>query len=119
MEHKSGQGGGGCLIALLVAVALLLGIGWISDNREARRLRQLTYEEFPNNTPRVYTPRPTPVPTPTAPPGGYTRPRHTPRTDDDPYDVNDYSSEEDFYDDHYDDFFDYYDAEDYYNEHHD
>lgn len=36
----------------------------------------------------------------------------------DPYDVNDYSNEEDFYDDHYDDFFDYYDAEDYYNEHH-
>lgn len=39
--------------------------------------------------------------------------------DDDPYDVNDYSNEEDFYYDHYDDFFDYYDAEDYYNEHHD
>lgn len=38
--------------------------------------------------------------------------------DDDPYDVNDYSNEEDFYYDHYDDFFDYYDAEDYYNEHH-
>jgi len=38
---------------------------------------------------------------------------------DDPYDVNDYSNEEDFYYDHYDDFFDYYDAEDYYNEHHD
>ena len=37
---------------------------------------------------------------------------------DDPYDVNDYSNEEDFYYDHYDDFFDYYDAEDYYNEHH-
>lgn len=41
-----------------------------------------------------------------------------PKTDDDPYDVNDYSDEEDFYYDHYDDFFDYYDAEDYYNEHH-
>lgn len=39
-------------------------------------------------------------------------------TGDDPYDVNDYSNEEDFYYDHYDDFFDYYDAEDYYNEHH-
>ncbi|MCQ2353490.1 MAG: hypothetical protein MJ102_00110 [Clostridia bacterium] len=40
------------------------------------------------------------------------------KSDDDPYDVNDYSNEEDFYYDHYDDFFDYYDAEDYYNEHH-
>ena len=38
--------------------------------------------------------------------------------EDDPYDVNDYSNEEDFYYDHYDDFFDYYDAEDYYDEHH-
>ncbi len=38
--------------------------------------------------------------------------------DDDPYDVNDYSNEEDFYDDHYYDFFDYYDAENYYREHH-
>ena len=38
--------------------------------------------------------------------------------DDDPYNVNDYSSEEDFYDDHYDDFWDYEDAEDYYREHH-
>ena len=37
----------------------------------------------------------------------------------DPYDVNNYSNEEDFYDDHYDDFMDYYEAEDYYNEHHD
>ena len=37
----------------------------------------------------------------------------------DTYDVNDYSNEEDFYDDHYDDFMDYYEAEDYYNEHHD
>lgn len=42
----------------------------------------------------------------------------TQKADDDPYDVNDYSNEEDFYYDHYDDFFDYYDAEDYYNEHH-
>ena len=40
------------------------------------------------------------------------------KSDDDPYDVNDYSNAEDFYYDHYDDFFDYYDAEDYYNEHH-
>lgn len=39
-------------------------------------------------------------------------------TENDPYNVNDYSNEEDFYDDHYDDFFDYYDAEDYYREHH-
>ncbi len=38
--------------------------------------------------------------------------------DDDPYDVNDYSDEEEFYYDHYDDFYDYYDAYDYYNEHH-
>ncbi len=38
--------------------------------------------------------------------------------DDDPYDVNDYSNEEDFYYDHYDDFFDYYDAEEYYDERH-
>ena len=37
---------------------------------------------------------------------------------EDPYNVNDYSSEEDFYDDHYDDFWDYEDAEDYYREHH-
>lgn len=36
----------------------------------------------------------------------------------DKYNVNDYSNEEDFYDDHYDDFFDYYDAENYYREHH-
>lgn len=42
----------------------------------------------------------------------------TKKQDSDPYDVNDYSNEEDFYDDHYDDFYDYYDAEDYYNEHH-
>lgn len=39
-------------------------------------------------------------------------------TKKDPYNVNDYSDEEDFYYDHYDDFFDYYDAEDYYREHH-
>ena len=37
----------------------------------------------------------------------------------DPYNVNDYSNEEDFYYDNYDDFMDYYEAEDYYNEHHD
>lgn len=37
----------------------------------------------------------------------------------DPYDVNNYSNEEDFYYDHYDDFFDYYEAEDYYNDNHD
>lgn len=37
---------------------------------------------------------------------------------DDPYNVNDYSDPEDFYDDNYDDFWDYEDAEDYYNEHH-
>jgi len=36
---------------------------------------------------------------------------------DDEYNVKDYYSAEDFYDDHYDDFFDYYDAEDYYEEH--
>lgn len=35
----------------------------------------------------------------------------------DEYNVSDYYSAEDFYDDHYDDFFDYYDAEDYYEEH--
>ncbi len=35
----------------------------------------------------------------------------------DEYNVKDYYSAEDFYDDHYDDFFDYYDAEDYYNDH--
>lgn len=40
-------------------------------------------------------------------------------SDDDQYNVNDYSNEEDFYYDHYDDFFDYYDAEAYWNEHHD
>lgn len=37
----------------------------------------------------------------------------------DPYNVNDYSNEEDFYDDHYYDFFDYYDAENYYRRYHD
>ena len=37
----------------------------------------------------------------------------------DPYDVNNYSNEEDFYYDHYDDFYDYYEAEDYYNDNHD
>lgn len=37
----------------------------------------------------------------------------------DPYNVNDYSDPEDFYDDNYDDFWDYEDAEDYYMEHHD
>ena len=45
-------------------------------------------------------------------------PKKSTKTDNDPYDVNDYYNEEDFYYDHYDDFFDYYDAEDYYNEHH-
>ncbi len=35
----------------------------------------------------------------------------------DEFDVSDYYSAEDFYDDHYDDFFDYYDAEEYYEEH--
>jgi hypothetical protein len=49
----------------------------------------------------------------------YTPKKNTkPKNDDDPYDVNDYSNEEDFYYDHYDDFFDYYDAEDYYKDHH-
>lgn len=40
------------------------------------------------------------------------------KKDDDPYNVNDYSNEEDFYYDNYDDFWDYEDAEDYYREHH-
>ena len=117
MEKKDGQGFG-CLAALLLALALLIGIGWVSYVREERELRQKSCEEFPNNTPRICTtPRPTATPRPTTTP--YTRPRSTPRgNDDDPYDVNDYTSEEDFYDDHYYDFFDYYDAEDYYNEHH-
>lgn len=44
--------------------------------------------------------------------------KRTQTTQEDPYNVNDYSSEEDFYDDNYDDFLDYYDAEDYYREHH-
>ena len=38
--------------------------------------------------------------------------------DDDPYNVNDYSTPEDFYDDNYDDFWDYEEAEDYYNSYH-
>lgn len=38
---------------------------------------------------------------------------------EDPYNVNDYSDPEDFYEDNYDDFWDYEDAEDYYNEHYD
>ncbi|MGN0463976.1 MAG: hypothetical protein ACI4GA_04690 [Acutalibacteraceae bacterium] len=42
----------------------------------------------------------------------------TTTTTEDPYNVNDYSNEEDFYDDHYDDFFDYYEAEEYYWDHH-
>ena len=37
---------------------------------------------------------------------------------EDPYNVNDYSDPEDFYDDNYDDFWDYEDAEDYYNKYH-
>ncbi len=45
--------------------------------------------------------------------------KKTTATKKDPYDVNDYANEEDFYDDHYDDFFDYYEAEDYFREHHD
>lgn len=49
----------------------------------------------------------------------YTTKKHTTTKNSDPYNVNDYSDEEDFYEDHYDDFFDYYDAEDYYREHHD
>ena len=122
MEQNNG-GGIGCLIAIVAALVLLIGIGWISYVHEEEALRRQTYQEFPNNTPRPPgAPRvtPTPTPTPRTTPTPYTRPRSTPRGgDDDPYDVNDYSSEEDFYDDHYDDFFDYYDAEDYYNEHHD
>jgi hypothetical protein len=108
-------------VALLIAVVLLIGLGWISYVHEEEEFRRMTYEEFPNNTPRPPgAPRVTPTPTPRTTATPYTRPRSTPRTDDDdPYDVNDYASEEDFYDDHYDDFFDYYDAEDYYNEHHD
>ena len=38
--------------------------------------------------------------------------------DDDPYDVNEYSTPEDFYDEYYDDFWDYEEAEDYYNSYH-
>ena len=121
MEQNNGQGGR--LMILLLAVVLLLGLGWISYEHQRQEYRRMTYEEFPNNTPRPpgtprTTPTSTPTPRPTATP--YTRPRSTPRVSgDDPYNVNDYTSEEDFYDDHYDDFFDYYDAEDYYNEHHD
>lgn len=48
-----------------------------------------------------------------------TTPSKKSQKDDDPYNVNDYSNEEDFYYDNYDDFWDYEDAEDYYNEHHD
>lgn len=47
------------------------------------------------------------------------RPSTSSKSDDDPYDVNDYHHAEDFYYDHYDDFFDYYDAEDYFNKHKD
>ena len=46
-------------------------------------------------------------------------PRSSNKSSDDPYNVNDYSDPEDFYDDNYDDFYDYEDAEDYYNEHYD
>lgn len=38
-------------------------------------------------------------------------------SNDDPYNANEYSDAEDFYDDYYDDFYDFEDAEDYYNEH--
>lgn len=59
MEKKDGQGFG-CLAALLLALALLIGIGWVSYVREERELRQKSCEEFPNNTPRICTtPRPT------------------------------------------------------------
>ena len=47
----------------------------------------------------------------------YTTKKHTTTTD--PYNVNNYSNEDDFYEDHYDDFMDYYEAEDYYDEYHD
>ena len=121
MENRNGEGAG-CLLALLLALVLLIGIGWISYVREEEEFRRMTYQEFPNNTPRPpgaprTTPTPAVTPRPTSRP--WTRPRSTPRAGgDDPYNVNDYASEEDFYDDHYDDFFDYYDAEDYYNDHH-
>ena len=54
MEKKDGQGFG-CLAALLLALALLIGIGWVSYVREERELRQKSCEEFPNNTPRICT----------------------------------------------------------------
>lgn len=38
-------------------------------------------------------------------------------SNDDEYNVSDYSNADDFYYDNYDDFWDYYDAEDYYDEH--
>ena len=40
------------------------------------------------------------------------------KSDEEPYNVNDYSDPEDFYDDNYDDFWDYEEAEDYYNSYH-
>ena len=43
MEKKDGQGFG-CLVALLLALALLIGIG--SYVREERELRQKSYEEL-------------------------------------------------------------------------
>ena len=46
------------------------------------------------------------------------KPYKSKSSDDDPYDVNEYSSPEDFYDDNYDDFWDYEEAEDYYNSYH-
>ena len=45
MEKKDGQGFG-CLAALLLALALLIGIGWVSYVREERELRQKSYEEL-------------------------------------------------------------------------
>ena len=40
------------------------------------------------------------------------------KSNDDPYNVNDYTDPEDFYYDNYDDFWEYEEAEDYFNEHH-
>lgn len=44
-------------------------------------------------------------------------PSFSPKPSSDPYNVDEYSNEEDFFDDHYDDFFSYEDAEEYYYDH--
>ena len=113
----------GCFwpVAIVIALVLLLLIGFGScSNNSGRSCRssyttarfQTTYKYVPTTTTTTTTTRRT---TSSAKP--YTYQRTTkPAKDDDPYDAKDYVDADDFYYDHYDDFFDYEDAEDYWYE---